>query len=327
MPNALHARILVTGATGNVGREVVRALLGRGFPVRATGASDASGESCERVPLDFSRAETFERALHGCGAVFLLRPPAIADVRSTLNPFIDQARAMGVDHIVFLSVAGARTNRLVPHHAVEQHLIAGKGAYTILRPGFFAQNLGDAYRRDIVEDQRLYVPAGRGRVAFLAFAALVGLHGLIHLLGSSKASGWATLTQLRIPISATSGVLWTSAAVLLFGAAVGIGIGARWWWRRGCPPRQRNTSSSIPRARVLHERHARRYSLRHLASLCRRRSDLSGASRQSVHNGEPAPSGDERRHMVALTFAPWRTTWRNRFAVQTAEPQTGPPVP
>ena len=34
-------------------------------------------------------------------------------------------------------------------------------------PGFFAQNLGDAYRRDIVEDNRLYVPAGQGRAAFL----------------------------------------------------------------------------------------------------------------------------------------------------------------
>ena len=39
--------------------------------------------------------------------------------------------------------------------------------WTVLRPGFFAQNFGDAYRRDIVEDGRIYVPAGRGKVAFV----------------------------------------------------------------------------------------------------------------------------------------------------------------
>jgi uncharacterized protein YbjT (DUF2867 family) len=64
-------------------------------------------------------------------------------------------------------VAGAGTNVLVPHHAVEAHLAGGPRDWTILRPGFFAQNLADAYRRDIVEDGRLYVPAGRGRVAFV----------------------------------------------------------------------------------------------------------------------------------------------------------------
>jgi nucleoside-diphosphate-sugar epimerase len=40
-------------------------------------------------------------------------------------------------------------------------------AYTFLRPGFFAQNLGEAYRRDILEESRLYVPAGQGLVAFI----------------------------------------------------------------------------------------------------------------------------------------------------------------
>jgi uncharacterized protein YbjT (DUF2867 family) len=80
---------------------------------------------------------------------------------------VDAARAAGVGPVVFLSVAGAGTNKLVPHHDVEAHLIQRGGAYTLLRPGFFAQNLQDAYRRDLVEDDRLYVPAGRGRVTFV----------------------------------------------------------------------------------------------------------------------------------------------------------------
>jgi uncharacterized protein YbjT (DUF2867 family) len=99
--------------------------------------------------------------------MFLLRPPAIADTKRTLVPFIDTAREQGVGHVVFLSVAGAEKNTFVPHHAVEAHLRARGHQYTLLRPGFFAQNLQDAYRRDIIEDDRLYVPAGRGRVAFV----------------------------------------------------------------------------------------------------------------------------------------------------------------
>jgi uncharacterized protein YbjT (DUF2867 family) len=163
-------RVLVTGSTGNVGREVVRALRGRGIAVKAADrdpnrvAALFAGD-VEGVTLDFRDRRTFACA-DGADALFLLRPPAIADVVETLLPFVDEARRRGVRHVVFLSVAGAEKNRLVPHHAVERHLMAGDG-WTILRPGFFAQNFAGAYRRDIIDDARVYVPAGRGRVAFV----------------------------------------------------------------------------------------------------------------------------------------------------------------
>lgn len=73
----------------------------------------------------------------------------------------------GGRQVVFLSVAGAADNPLVPHYAVEQHLRQGPAGWTIVRPGFFAQNLGDAYRDDIVQHDRIFVPAGAGRAAFI----------------------------------------------------------------------------------------------------------------------------------------------------------------
>ena len=121
----------------------------------------------EAVKLDFLDRATWRSALDGCDQVFLLRPPPIGDMDATLIPFVDAAYASGVRHIVFLSVAGADRLKWVPHRKVELHLIATGKGFTLLRPGFFAQNLKDAYRRDIVEDDRLYVPAGVGRVAFL----------------------------------------------------------------------------------------------------------------------------------------------------------------
>jgi uncharacterized protein YbjT (DUF2867 family) len=99
--------------------------------------------------------------------LFLLRPPAIAAVGETLNVLVDRALAAGVEHIVFLSVAGAERQRWVPHHRVEEHLRQRSVAATVLRSGFFAQNLGDAYRDDIRLRGEIYVPAGRGRVAFV----------------------------------------------------------------------------------------------------------------------------------------------------------------
>lgn len=156
--------ILVTGATGNTGREVRRALRERALPCRA-GVRRPSAPT--EVALDFRDRATWDDALAGCRGVFLLRPPAIADVEETLLPFVDRARALGAAQVVFLSVAGAEKNRFVPHHAVEAHLQASDSPFTILRPGFFAQNLQDAYREDIRDDDRLFVPAGRGRATFV----------------------------------------------------------------------------------------------------------------------------------------------------------------
>src|SRR5688500_16377798 len=61
----------------------------------------------------------------------------------------------------------------------------------------------------------------------IAFAVLIGLHGLIHLLGPTKAFGWAEVRRLRTPITPLGGALWLVAAVLLVGAAAGIALGAR----------------------------------------------------------------------------------------------------
>lgn len=69
----------------------------------------------------------------------------------------------------------------------------------------------------------------------LAFALLVGLHGLIHLLGPAKAFGWVPVEALRLPISPLTGALWLAAAVLLVGAAVAVGINVAWWWRLALP--------------------------------------------------------------------------------------------
>jgi uncharacterized protein YbjT (DUF2867 family) len=164
--------ILVTGAVGNVGQEVVRALLAQGARVLAADYAPERrealfGDRVEARRLDFRDRSTWQAAVDGADHMFLIRPPAIADVQNNLNPFVDFAREHGVDHVVFLSVAGAGKNRLVPHRKVEDHLRTRGDHHTNLRPGFFAQNLSSAYRQDIVEDDRIYVPAGHAPVNWI----------------------------------------------------------------------------------------------------------------------------------------------------------------
>ncbi len=164
--------VLVTGAFGNVGREVALALLRRGVGVVAADhregrIAELFGSGVVAARLDFHDRTTWPSALHGAEHLFLMRPPAIADVENNLNPFVDFARGRGVDHVVFLSVAGAGKSRVVPHRKVEDHLRARGDHHTNLRPGFFAQNLETAYRDDILRDDRIYVPAGHAPVNWI----------------------------------------------------------------------------------------------------------------------------------------------------------------
>jgi hypothetical protein len=67
----------------------------------------------------------------------------------------------------------------------------------------------------------------------MGFAILLIVHGLIHLLGTAKAFGWAELPQLAQPISAFLGLLWLLSALLVLVAAVGLFIWPRTWWAIG----------------------------------------------------------------------------------------------
>jgi len=112
---------LVTGAMGNVGSIVADSLGSSGHEVIVAGRdvqelSRRFGTEFTVAHLDFQNPSTFD-CLGGVSGLFLLRPPQISRVGNTINPFIDRAEEVGVEHIVFSSVAGAESNRIVPHSA------------------------------------------------------------------------------------------------------------------------------------------------------------------------------------------------------------------
>lgn len=164
-------KILVTGASGNVGSEVARLLAEAGHPVRAA-ARDAERlratlPGVDVAVLDFRRPETYAAALRDVDRLFLVRPPAISDTRRYVDPFVDAARDAGTQRVAFLSLLGAEKNPVLPHRRIERHLEASGLSYTFLRASFFMQNLSTVNRAEIRKRGVLVVPAGRGRTGFV----------------------------------------------------------------------------------------------------------------------------------------------------------------
>ncbi len=95
-------KILVTGASGQVGGAVTEALVARGIPVRAATRKTTRitwTDMVQPVVFDYGDAGLHKAARSEISGLFLVAPPRDADAPPQLNPFIDKAGQMGVRHI------------------------------------------------------------------------------------------------------------------------------------------------------------------------------------------------------------------------------------
>ncbi|CAA9512953.1 MAG: hypothetical protein AVDCRST_MAG39-2140 [uncultured Sphingomonadaceae bacterium] len=160
---------LVTGATGTVGGQVVRALLAHGAPLRVAMRRPERGPSgVEAVRFDFAEPATYQAALAGARSLFLLFPPSLPRAADRFAELMDAARAAGVERVVFHSVRGA--GRLpLPHRKIERVVQAGGVPWTLLRPNDFMQNFATVpvFRDGIARRGVMSTPAGVGRTSYI----------------------------------------------------------------------------------------------------------------------------------------------------------------
>ena len=108
-------KILVTGASGNVGRYVIQELLIMKEEVVAAGTDKLKlksifGDYVDAVNLDFTKPETFEEALRQVDRIFLMRPPHLGKPED-LYPFIDFLKTYNIRLISLLSLMGVDLTR------------------------------------------------------------------------------------------------------------------------------------------------------------------------------------------------------------------------
>jgi uncharacterized protein YbjT (DUF2867 family) len=168
-------RVLITGATGNVGIEVLSAFqkidhqLEIYVGVRDTefGKEKLSNFNIKTIKFDFMNIETFLPALKDFDLLFLLRPPQISDIKKYFAPLIETAKKSSIKHIVFLSVQGVENSKIIPHHKIEKLIVDSKLPYTFLQPAYFMQNFTSTLRNDLVNNHRIYLPAGQAKFTLI----------------------------------------------------------------------------------------------------------------------------------------------------------------
>nr|WP_315051895.1 NmrA/HSCARG family protein [uncultured Brevundimonas sp.] len=212
--------ILVTGATGNVGRNVVEQLIARGADVRAVIRDAAKVDlsaGVEVVQGDLLDVDSLRAAMSGVSTLFLLNG-VVADEFTQALITLNVAREAGIERIVYLSVIHSDVYVDVPHFAgkfgVERMIEALSLSATVLRPAYFMDN--ELTVRDVVTGYGVYpMPIGDKGLAMVD-ARDVGEIAAIELLRREQASTPLPTTYLNLVgpdtlTGADAAAIWSEA--------------------------------------------------------------------------------------------------------------------
>jgi uncharacterized protein YbjT (DUF2867 family) len=204
-------KVLVIGATGEIGRQVASSLVGRdGVSVRAfvRRPPPDAGAGADVVIGDLRDRASLERACAGMNAMFLVSSPTQDQVELETNA-IEAAERAEVARIVKVSnipIAGLESGLHGNHRAIERRLAASRCAATVLQPSFFASVVDK--QRDLLAQGKIVLPTGRGKIAWIdpSDIAAVGaealvrtdLDGPLHLTGPEALDGDEVADRLGV---------------------------------------------------------------------------------------------------------------------------------
>ncbi len=208
--------ILVTGATGNVGRNVVEQLVNRGADVRALVRDPSKADfptSVDVVRGDLLDVDSLRSAMSGVSTLFLLNG-VVADEYTQALIALNVARDAGIERIVYLSVIHSDIYVNVPHFAGKfgvERMIEQMGMNaTILRPAYYMDN--EITIKDVVTGYGIYpMPIGDKGLAMID-ARDVGEVAAIELIRREQSA--ATLPTNRINLVGPDTLTGVSAAAI-----------------------------------------------------------------------------------------------------------------
>jgi uncharacterized protein YbjT (DUF2867 family) len=198
--------ILVTGATGTVGRQVVAQLVNRGAAVRALVRDPARAAFSAEFPAgvdvvqgDLLDIESLRGAMSGVSTLFLLNG-VVPDEFTQALVALNLAREAGIERIVYLSVIHSDVYVNVPHFAgkfgVERMIERMGFNATILRPAYFIDN--DLTIKDVVLGHGVYpMPVGRKGLAMIATSDIAEI-AAIELLRREQAVAPLPLERINL---------------------------------------------------------------------------------------------------------------------------------
>ena len=194
--------ILITGATGNIGRQVVQQLVNRGADVRALVRDPAKANFPANVDVvqgDLLDVGALRLAFKGASTLFLLNA-VVADEFTQALVSLNLAREAGIERVVYLSVIHSDRYLNVPHFAgkfgVERMLEQMGFGATILRPAYFMNN--DHTIKDVVTGYGVYpMPIGSKGLAMID-ARDIGEIAAIELLRHERAPAPLPLERINL---------------------------------------------------------------------------------------------------------------------------------
>jgi uncharacterized protein YbjT (DUF2867 family) len=164
--------ILLTGASGTIGRHLVSVLKAKDVPFKVALRDPGKGArlGAQAVAFDWDQPRTFAPALEAVDTLFLLTPTTETQVKQSQG-LVEAAKAAGVKRVVKLSVSGADSEPGIAlgrmHRESERAVQAAGFAWTMLRPTFFMQNFVSFYGVTLDADSTIYLPNGDAKVAWL----------------------------------------------------------------------------------------------------------------------------------------------------------------
>ncbi len=166
----MQRRVLITGATGVLGKAIITAALDAKLSVRQAVRNLAKAHpDLESVRLDYADPNNDKSALAEVSAIVLMAPPLDPSAPDELWPVIAEAKAAHLQHIILISAFGVNQNEQAPLRIIE-HLVIDSGVpFTILRPNFFMENFSQGSFSGTIKDQNgIFVAAGEGKTSFIS---------------------------------------------------------------------------------------------------------------------------------------------------------------